>query len=210
MIGATGLIGRQLAPLLVGDGHDLLLLSRRPTGVGGASELIGSMEQWPALLAKESLDIAISTLGTTWKKAGSWSAFEAVDRTAVVDFAQAAKGTGARQMISVSSVGADPGARNRYLALKGQVEADLGAIGFDRLDIVRPGLLVGERGAERRVAERVGIRLSPLINPLLRGSLGRYRAIDSATVAGAMAALVGARGNGTHIQFNRDIERLVS
>ena len=210
LIGATGLVGRTLAPLLVADGHQLLILTRRPAGVSGAREVVAQMDAWPAALADEAVDIAISALGTTWRKSGSWERFAAVDRFAVTAFARAARDSGARQMVSVSSVGADPASRIAYLALKGTVEADLAALGFARLDIVRPGLLRGERGPDRRTGERIGIALSPLVNPLLVGRLRRYRAIDAALVAAAIASLCERKEEGRFVYFNDSITRLAS
>ena len=113
-------------------------------------------------------------------------------------------------MVSVSSVGADPASRIAYLALKGTVEADLAALGFARLDIVRPGLLRGERGPDRRTGERIGIALSPLVNPLLVGRLRRYRAIDAALVAAAIASLCERKEEGRFVYFNDSITRLAS
>ncbi len=206
MIGATGLTGRLLVPALVA-GHELHLLGRRPSGFG-VRETVAPAQQWPARLASEPLDIAISALGTTWKKAGSWPAFEAIDHDAVLGFARAARAAGARQLISISSVGANPGSRNGYLALKGRVERALTEMGYDRLDIIRPGLLRGQRGKDRRRGERLGILLSPFTNLVMRGSLDRYAAIDAATVAAAIAALVGAEEQGAFIHHNREIGRL--
>ena len=111
-------------------------------------------------------------------------------------------------MLSVSSVGADPEARTGYLALKGRVEHDLASVGFERLDIVQPGLLVGDRGPERRLLERLGIAASPVFNLLLRGSLDRYAAIPAKEVAGAIAALVGRPGGGRNVHQNRTIRML--
>lgn len=210
MIGATGLIGRSLARLLVAAGHDVLLIGRRSAGIAGAREKLGPMADWPAMLAGDRIDVAISTLGTTIKQAGSWESFRAVDVEAVLAFAAATKAAGARQMLSVSSVGAVHGARNRYLAMKGETERGLGAIGFERLDIVRPGLLRGNRGGDRRLGERIGIAVSPVINLLLRGKLDKFAAIDADLVAKAMAALVGAPAAGRHVHFNRDLHRLAT
>lgn len=205
MIGATGLVGAMLAPRLVAMGHELLILGRRPSGVAGARERLGPMETWPDLLAGETLDVAISTLGTTWRQAGSWEAFEAVDKRAVAGFAAAARAAGAGQMMAISSVGADAGARNRYLRVKGEAEAALAALGFDRLDLVRPGLLRGERGGPRRHGEAFGIMVSPVLNLLLRGPLDRYAAIDAGLVARAMARWAGAPDGGRFVHHNREI-----
>lgn len=209
MIGATGLIGQALAPRLAVD-HDLLLIGRRPAGVAGAEERIAPMDEWSAVLAGEAIDVAISTLGTTIRQAGNWEAFRAVDATAVLRFARAARAAGARQMLSVSSVGANAGARNNYLAMKGAAEDGLAALGFERLDIIRPGLLRGDRGDDRRLGERIGSAISPVANLLLRGRLDRFAAIDGERVAAGIAALVGAKGNGRRVHFNREIIALVT
>lgn len=207
MIGATGLIGRSLAPILVAAGHDLMIVGRRRSNIAGAREAVAPVEDWAAAVAGERLDVAISTLGTTRKAAGSMEAFEDVDRRAVIAFARAARADGARQWMMVSSVGADPHSRNAYLAVKGRAEADALMLGYDRVDIFRPGLLMGAR-AETRLAERLGQIVSPLINRLLVGSLDRYQAIAAERVAAAMASLAASDGNGRHVHHNREIRRL--
>lgn len=208
LIGASGLIGSHLLGALTG--RQLLSLSRSSVlpPREGWREKQGGMEDWPALLEGEAVDVAIATIGTTWAKVRDWEKFEAIDRHAVVNFARAAKGAGARQLIVVSSAMANAESRNRYLAIKGRMEADVGGLGFDRVDIMQPGLLRGERGKERRIGERIGILASPLLNLLLQGPLDKYQAIDAALVAKAMAALVGREGRGVHVHRNREIRKL--
>lgn len=206
LIGATGLIGGQVARL---GGDSVHALVRRPSGSDG-QETVAPPADRPRLVAGLGADVAISALGTTWRKAGSEAAFRAVDFDMVVDFATAARAAGVRQMIAVSSVGADPNARAFYLRVKGETEQALRGLGFDRLDILRPGLLRGDRGPERRLGERVGILLSPLVNLVLRGRLDRYAAIDGETVARAILALAGGQAPGAHIHHNRDIARLAT
>ncbi|NJC05334.1 uncharacterized protein YbjT (DUF2867 family) [Sphingomonas kaistensis] len=206
LIGATGLIGRQLWPLLDAL-HDLVVLGRRPSGAG--RERLGAMEDWPRLLGGERIDAALSTLGTTRKQAGSWERFVAVDRDAVLAFARAARTAGARHFLAVSSSGADPASRNGYLRLKGEVERTLWGIGFERVDILRPGLLLGQR-QERRTGEAIGQALSPALNLLLRGPLDRYAGIDAGLVARAMAALVAREEAGLFRHGNREIRALAA
>lgn len=207
MIGATGLVGRALVARL--SGHRLTVLSRRPSGLCG-DERIGEAPDWPRLLAGDRFDAAISTLGTTWRKAGSWAAFEKVDHDAVIDFAKAARRAGARQFLSVSAIGADASSSNEYLAIKGRTDRDLAALGFARLDIFRPGLLRGPRGDDRRLGERVGIAVSPLVNLFLRGRFADFAAIDASTVAIAMAAVIGDPADGRFVHRNREIRRLAA
>jgi uncharacterized protein YbjT (DUF2867 family) len=147
-------------------------------------------------------------LGTTRKKAGSWEAFEAVDRHALLAFARAARSAGARHFLTVSSSGADPASRSPYLRLKGEVEEELSAIGFERLDILRPGLLLGERPNDPRLLERLGILADPVTRLFLRGSLDRYAGIEAEAVARAMATLIERPGPGRSRYHNREIVQL--
>ena len=210
LIGGTGLIGRLLADRLLAGDVEVYALLRRAAGriATGWHELVAPPEAWPPLARDTGGDVAISALGTTWRAAGSDLAFRAVDFEMVVAFARAARDAGVKQMILVSSVGADARARAFYLRVKGEVEQALTALAFDRLDIVRPGLLRGERGPDRRLKERIAIAVSPAINLLLRGRLDRYAAIDAATVADAIVALGGESIPGRFVHHNRDLHRL--
>jgi uncharacterized protein YbjT (DUF2867 family) len=205
LIGATGLIGAKVARRLAG--HQLHCLQRRPGGSAGDVH-VAPAEQWPALVRQLKPEVVISALGTTMRTAGSQAAFRAVDRDTVAAVAEAARTTGAGRMISVSSVGADPRSRNFYLRTKGETEQTLGELGFDRLDLFRPGLLRGDRAGDRRLGERLGLALSPLANLMLRGRLDRYAAIDAETVAEAMVATLSLPPLGRHIHHNRAIRAL--
>jgi uncharacterized protein YbjT (DUF2867 family) len=162
---------------------------------------IADSAEWPSHIAQIAPDVAISCLGTTIKTAGSKAAFAAVDLDLVIAFAAAAKAAGAKHMIAISSVGASANAANFYLSTKGKAEAALSALGFDRLDIIRPGLLRGNR-EESRTGEVLGIMLSPFTDALMHGPLRRYRSIDSAVVAKTIANLAMTDGQGTFIHEN--------
>lgn len=209
LIGATGLVGSHVVRHWPG-GFPFLVLGRRGCLPEHEDWRIkyGDMEDWPRLLEGEAIDVAIAAIGTTWAKVKDWERFEAIDRHAVTEFLRAAKAGGATHAIVVSSTMADADSRNRYLAIKGRMEADARGLGFARLDIVRPGLLRGKRGGERRLKERAGIFVSPLINLVLHGRLHKYRAIDGAVVAKAMVALAQDGGEGTHVHHNLELARL--
>lgn len=212
LVGATGLIGRQLLDLLLERGDDVTVLTRRATGATGANlrEQVADSGEWPQLVAAAKPEVVISCLGTTWAKAGkSEAAFRAVDQQLVEAVMKAARNAGATRAITVSSVGANAHSRNFYLRVKGEVEESLQAMGFDRIDVLRPGLLRGERGSERRFGERIGIILSPLTDIVMSmGPLRRYRSIDSATVAKAIGALSARESLGTFVHENDGIRRL--
>jgi uncharacterized protein YbjT (DUF2867 family) len=210
MIGATGLVGSLARSKLLARGWSVDALVRRPGGFRhpGWTEHVAPPEDWPGLASSLAAEAAVSALGTTMRQAGSQAAFRAVDHDLVVGFARAAAGAGARRMVTVSSVGADRGSSNFYLRTKGEMEAALEAIGFERLDILRPGLLRGPRGGDRRLGERIGIALSPAVNLVLRGSLDRFAAIDADRVAGAVAGALLQTQPGTYRHENREILRL--
>jgi uncharacterized protein YbjT (DUF2867 family) len=173
----------------------LRLIAFEPTDQARDPELTGALR---AALGHSDLGCFLCCLGSTIAKAGSRAAFEAIDRELVLRLARIARRLGARQAIVVSSVGADPGASNFYLAVKGRMEQEIGALGFERVDLLRPGLLLGER-TESRPIEALSQRVLPWFNPLLRGALTRYRAIDAAMVANASVSLIGAEGAGVAI-----------
>jgi uncharacterized protein YbjT (DUF2867 family) len=142
------------------------------------------------------------------RSAGSRKAFRGVDLDVVLSFAGAARQAGARHMLAISSVGANPESRSFYLRIKGEVEQRLAAMGFERLDVMRPGLLRGKRGGEPRAGERLALLASPLANLLLRGRLDRYAAIDAEIVAAAAAACLLDQAPGVYIHHNREMHGL--
>ncbi len=198
------MVGGEIARLISTDG--LLLLSRRASGLA-ARENVAPVDQWREGLAGERLDVAISALGTTIRQAGSKVAFDRIDRIALLDFARAARAAGARHMIVVSAVGANAGARNFYLATKGRMEAELAIVGFERLDILRPGLLRGQRN-EMRLGESIALRLASIADLFLRGSWADYGSIAASEVATAAAALTGRAEPGRFVHHNREMTAL--
>ncbi len=203
LAGATGLIGSAAAPLLADAGFDVHVLSRREMpAVKGVTCHVAPTDQWPKLAHEIEADIAVSCLGTTMRIAGSQVAFAAVDLDLVCDFASAAKASGASHFISVSSVGASTANNNFYLKTKGKMEAAIEAIGFERTDFLRPGLLRGERGGVTRYGEQFGKLLSPFTDMLMIGPLQRYRSIAANDVASAICALARQLNLGSNIYEN--------
>jgi len=194
LVGATGLIGMTLIRMAVHRPDiRIIAISRREIALprGARMEvLIADPENWDDAIAAANADVLVCALGTTWKKAGKdEAAFRAVDQDLVVACGRAAKAAGIRQMIAISSVGADAMAKNFYLKVKGETEQLLGKIGLQRLDVIRPGLLRGPR-EELRPAERLGMIISPLIDLVLHGEYRRYRSVHAETVVDAILGLI--------------------
>ena len=209
VLGATGLTGSLLVRRLLEDnrGGDLHLLVRHPPekGFGDAQMHVSDTAGWPEEIAKIRPEILVSCLGSTMKKAGSKEAFAAIDRDLVGVVANAGKLVGVRHMIAVSSTMADSSASSFYLRIKGEAEDLMRAQQFDRLDIVRPGLLRGERTGDSRMGEGLAILASPIMDRLLHGSFRRYRSIAALDVAAAMMTLMAKRDPGTYVHENDQI-----
>ena len=223
LVGATGMVGRAVMARAVGrDAIRLHAIARREVALpqGARMEmLLADPAHWPAAIAVSgaasgagtalatSADCIVIALGTTIAAVGGdKAAFRAVDHDLVVSCAQAAKDAGIRQAIVVSSVGANAGARNFYLSVKGETEDALAKLHFTRLDVLRPGLLRGHREGPLRPGEWIGMLASPLIDLALHGKARRYRSIRATTVADAVLALVGAKPDG---RFVHEHDRLL-
>ncbi|XP_035012823.1 oxidoreductase HTATIP2 [Hippoglossus stenolepis] len=93
-------------------------------------------------------DVGYCCLGTTRAKAGA-DGFIRVDHDYVLKSAELAKAGGCSQFHLESSRGADKNSNFLYLKVKGQVEADIEALGFERCAIYRPGVLLVDRQESR-------------------------------------------------------------
>jgi uncharacterized protein YbjT (DUF2867 family) len=170
--------------------------------------LVAPSERWADLIAAERPAVLISCLGTTIRQAGSQEAFRAVDHDLVLAAARGARAGGASHMIAISSVGAATKSGNFYLRTKGETEDDLVALGFDRLDLLRPGLLRGDRPGPQRLAEGLATIAAPLTDALLHGGFRRYRSIPADMVAEAIVRLTRHKAAGVHIHENDAIRAL--
>jgi uncharacterized protein YbjT (DUF2867 family) len=220
--GATGLVGGLALPALLeraaAEGFRVFALVRRPLALkhpklhpiqAGRGDAAGLAEVAQQLRRAEAqLQVFVCALGTTLRQAGSAAAFAAIDRDLVVALAQLARAQGSTQALVVSSVGAQASSRNLYLRVKGEMEAQIAALGFTRVDFLHPGLLLGQRNGPPRPGEGIAQALAPWFNPLLIGPLRQYGAISAGAVATAVVALCGKAGSGVNRIGNRQIQAL--
>ncbi|MDO9486923.1 MAG: nucleoside-diphosphate sugar epimerase [Sphingomonadaceae bacterium] len=208
LIGGSGLVGREVSRRLWASGEVSLASFVRHEPKARYERRMsfeGLLHDGGAALGVDHLDVAITCLGTTMKDAGSRGAFRRVDHDYVLAFATAARRLGARQFILVSSVGAKRGSGSYYLSVKGEIEAAVAKLGFERVDVIRPGLLLGNR-RQARLGERIAALFMPLLRPVLRGRLARYRATRADLVARAIVDLVGAEGRGQFLYENPQLD----
>lgn len=214
LVGATGLVGRSVIEKAVGrPGLELTAVARRemplPTGAR-MQMLLSDTDHWDDAIAAGRPHVVVIALGTTIRTVGGdKAAFRAVDHDLVLQCARAAKAAGARQLIVVSSVGARIASKNFYLQVKGEVEDQLAKLRFDRLDILRPGLLRGRRDGPVRWGERIGMMASPVADLLMMGSLRQYRSVKAERLAEVILTLTGAKVKGRFVHQHDEFERIL-
>lgn len=212
LAGATGLVGGHcLTRLLAEPAYTrVITLGRRRTGRADPKheQRVVELDR----LGTAGFEFPRATdvfccLGTTMKQAGSEAAFRQVDFTFVVSLAGLALGSGARQFLLVSSLGASPNSRIFYSRVKGETEAAVTALPFEGRQIFRPSILVGVR-VERRAGEMLGSAVLRGAAFAMVGPLRRYRPIAGATVAEAMVRVALRAPPGVNIYESDEIERL--
>lgn len=187
VLGSTGLVGSELVKLLTGSDFygSVLLLNRRASGHNHPklSERIIDFDA-PVLDGVRGEDLYCA-IGTTLRKAGSKAAQFTIDCEYPTTIARLLREQGTKQMLLVSSLGADASASNFYLRTKGTLEQNLIGMRFETTVILRPSLLLGDRG-EVRTGEAIAAAVMRVLSPLMIGALRKYRGVDARKVAERM------------------------
>ncbi len=205
VIGATGLVGRELVRQLLEhpDYGTVRVFIRRPTGASDPKldERVvdfAAPETWHGALEGDAL---FSAMGTTIKQAGSKDAQYKVDYTYQWEAASAAAANGVPRLLLVSSTGADPSSRIFYSRMKGELDAAVSGLPFEQVAIFRPSLLVGAREVPR-AGERAAEVAFKAVGWL--PGLKRYRPISGEEVARGMLTVADRPVDGTPVFFTLD------
>jgi len=179
--GATGLVGSHLLRMLILDKrvNYIAAPTRRPLAdISGVFNPHDPQLSDALAMVEDPVDIAFCCLGTTRREAGSKEAFIHADYTLVIDTALTAKKRGAKHFLVVSAMGASASSPFFYNKVKGKMEEALIAQKWERLTIVRPSMLLGER-EKHRFSES-------LFAPVFSLLPGNWKSIDGRNVARAM------------------------
>jgi nucleoside-diphosphate-sugar epimerase len=203
--GASGFLGRAVVRALQQAGHDVRTLQRRPSGVAGAEDHLGSVTDPDATAAAvEGVD-AVVHMAAKVSLAGDPAEFHAVNVEGTRTLLDAATAAGVTRIVHVSSpsvahaghalqgVGAEPadpaGARGEYARTK--AEAELLALGragdAASLVVIRPHLVWGPGDTQliARVLDRARRGRLPLLN-------GGTALIDSTYIDNAASGIAAA------------------
>lgn len=210
LLGATGLVGSKLLPLLVEskEYEKIIIVSRKIIPVAGTKVqlIVDDMKDINKFSAYIKGDDLFCCLGTTIKKAGSKEAFKRIDYDLPYKIAVEARRNNVAAFYLISSAGANPKSVFNYLKVKGELEQAIQALNFDKFAALRPSLLLGQRN-EFRLMESLSQKLFSTINPLFIGPLIQMRAIKAASVAKAMVTIANSEFNMTFVE-NRHLFKL--
>jgi uncharacterized protein YbjT (DUF2867 family) len=205
VLGATGLVGREVVHQLLADPAvgEVVALTRRPIAGVRSPKLRNEVLDFDSLSDHASLfavDQVFCALGTTIKQAGSQAAFRHVDHDIPLAAATLGVRQGVKDFLLVSALGASAASRVFYNRVKGELEDALRTLGFRSLTIARPSLLVGKRD-NPRLGEQIGARLGWLVP-------GKYKPVNASRVAAALVDAARRAEPGMRIIESDEIQRI--
>ena len=136
-------------------------------------------------------------IGTTKKNSADKNEYRRIELDLPKKIAQISKSNDIKSFIYVSSGFADPKNSGDYLKFKGLVEEEIKSLNFEKIGILRPSFLLGNR-KENRVGEKIGIFIFKLLSPLFVGPFKKMKPIHSEIVAKAMIQIA-----------NEDIQQII-
>jgi len=210
VLGASGLVGRAVCKLLSSDPgvSEIHALARSPIARLDPTVRTHTVDfQHLDATALPPVDEVYCCLGTTRADAGSEEAFRWVDHDLPLLLARLCQTQGAKRFGLVSAMGADRRSRIFYSRVKGELEEDLKALGFELLVCARPALLDGARaglGQRTRWAERLTLAA---LHPLSALIPMRYRPITPEAVAGGLVGTLCSGARGTIVLESDEMQR---
>lgn len=155
-------------------------------------------KEWEGLVKG---DVLFSALGTSKKQAGSKDAQWRVDYDYQYEFARAARRNGVRELVLVSSLGADAKSSYFYMSMKGKLEKAMQQLEFPSLVIMQPPALI--RKKTKRITEPLLVALLQLCNRF--GWFRNWNPMKTEVVAAAMERAGEEQPEGIHIIRGQDI-----
>ncbi len=205
IFGATGLVGKSLLEQLLrnDDYIKIIVFNRRLQNYNSAKidEVLLDWNDVERIKNQLIADELYCCVGTTIKKAGSKENFQKVDFQIPIILAQIAEQNKIKKLLIVSSLGANAQSNNFYLQTKGKMEEEVLKFNIPKIHFFRPSMLLGKR-EEFRTGEELGKMVMKIFNPLMIGSLRKYKAIPAEVVARAMIKT--AAENSPKVFFNSD------
>ncbi|MEO0525589.1 MAG: nucleoside-diphosphate sugar epimerase [Bacteroidota bacterium] len=192
LLGATGLTGTFLTHILLGDHRYVKVksFSRSPIGFSHPKleEYLVDVLELKNNEGDFIGDEVFCCVGTTKDKTPNKNAYKKIDYGIPVSAARLCKDKNMKTFIVISSLGADAKSPVFYNRTKGEMEEEVIGLQVAKTHILRPSLISGSR-KERRVGEWLAKQMMKAVDPLLLGSLKKYRSIGPNAIAKSMVWL---------------------
>lgn len=161
--GATGFVGSRLVPALLDAGHDVTALVR---DAGGYDAPDGVRVVEGDLLEPGSFDAALDVEAAYYlvHSMRSGADFEARDRLAAENFAQAAGDHGVERVVYLGGLGEERDRLSEHLRSRREVERILEAGAYD-LTTLRAAILIGSGSASFEMIRQLSSRLPVMVTP---------------------------------------------
>ncbi len=194
VFGGSGFVGRYIVRRLADDGwlvrvavrrpHEALFL--KPLGTVGQIQLVQANVRHRASVAGavRGADAVVNAVGILSPRGRQ--TFAAVHVDGARNVAEAARAAGARALVQISAIGADPASDSRYARSKAEGEAAV-AEAFPGAAIVRPSVVFGAEDDFFNRFARIA-RLSPFM-PVIAGDT-RFQPVFVGDVADAVGTLL--------------------
>ena len=199
ILGATGLTGSILLnKLLNDDRYETIKLFSRSKIEGLPSKVIqytGNLFELENFKEDFKANEVYCCIGTTAKKTPNKELYKNIDYGIPVKAAKLSKENNIKTFLVVSALGANAKSNIFYNKTKGEMEQDVLSKKIDNTYILQPSIIEGNRN-ETRIAEKIGLVVFKLLQPLFFGKLKKYKISEAEHIAQAMINLA----NSTTIQ----------
>ncbi|KAJ5596306.1 hypothetical protein N7450_002764 [Penicillium hetheringtonii] len=224
LIGSTGMVGSHILSNLLSNPavSRVDTISRRTPNIAAEAPqsklttfVSGDTATWAAQLQAltPTPGIFISSFATTRAAAGGFDNQYKIEHGLNVELARAAKEAGSKVYVLISSANANKTSNIAYSRMKGEIEEDVKALGFDRTVILRPGLITGTREESRPL--EAGVRfiagwMGKVHSGLKDGWAQDADVIGKAAVVAGLKALEGDVPSGKEKVWNIEGAEIIS
>ena len=189
IFGSSGLVGKNLLSQVINNSNysKIKIFVRSSPDISDRKIEIINTDFKDLEIIKNLItgDDCFFCIGTTKKNSPDKNEYRRVELDLPKKIAQISKSNNVKSFIFVSSGFADPKNSGDYLKFKGLVEEEIKSLNFEKIGILRPSFLLGNR-KENRIGEKIGIFIFKLLSPIFVGPIKKMKPIHSEKVAKAM------------------------